>query len=102
MEQLYACFQEPLQGPVALRRAFGEQIRGRQARSSSKHRQQQRSRSNEHDAQPVHQVELLAEEEHAEDRDHDDRELVDRRHACGVAELQRAEIGKPGGAGGKA
>ena len=46
--------------------------------------------------------EMLAEEGDAEDRHEDDAELVDGGDPAGVAELQRAEVAEPGGAGGEA
>ena len=48
---------------------------------------------------PVHRSESLAEKSHPEERDQYHAQLVDGRHAGGIAELQCAEITPPRSAG---
>src|SRR5262249_50225509 len=63
------------------------------------HRDQDRAGPYQRHAQPVESAELFAEEKHPENRHQHDRELVDGRHARGVAELEGVEIAEPRGAG---
>ena len=56
---------------------------------------QQRSESDQRDTQPIDRGQLLAEERRAEYCDQNHAQLVDRRDAGGVAELEGAKIAEP-------
>ena len=68
-------------------------------RRSVAHRDQQNACKHEQHADPVAPAQRLAQKHRAEQRDQHEAELVDRRDAPGVAELQRPEIAEPGGPG---
>ncbi len=48
------------------------------------------------DTEPVRERQALAEKQHGEDRDEDDRQLVDGGDAGSIPQLQRPEIVNPG------
>jgi uncharacterized membrane protein YfcA len=67
----------------------------------SEHRQKNRARGNQGNAEPVHHRKVFAQKQHPEDRDKHDRQLVERRHPRRVSQFESPEIGKPGCTGGQ-
>jgi len=77
------------------RKRNGKGRRGRSGLVGHQHRAER----DQADADPVRHRKPLAEEDDGEDRHQHDAELVDRRDARGVAQLQGPEIAEPRGAG---